>query len=212
MNQKAKPSLWLLTIPVLVLLVAFVFAVPMMTSSFTEISDLETQVMGTEFEVEAQAEDQFNVYLEIDFDEFVDSITVEGEIVRVIVEDNDGNRDVYFFELFYYGTNEASYEVNEPFGSSTIGNLTLVFVYEFETSGTYGVLAESEDAFQTEFSVNQINAIGMIAGIFGGIMVIFLGGIIAIIITAVIFILRYKNKQKLIQSASQRPFPENPFE
>lgn len=212
MNQKLKPSLWYLIIPIVLLIGTFYAGVRVMSSSFVDLESMETQNLGTEFEIESEAMEQFNVYLELDYDQYVDSISVNNEFVTVLVEDSDNRTEEYQFEVMYLGTDEVYYDVYEPFGSSTIGELSLLFYFEFDTAGSYRITASSDDVSSAEFSINQMNIMGTMSGIFGGVALLLLGGILAIIVTVVIFVLRHMNKKKIANTPAKRPLPENPFE
>jgi len=211
MNLKMKPSLFYLAIPIILFIFAVTVAAPLIIEPFKEIANMETEFLGNEFEFDAEVEDQFNVFLELEQGQYVDSIFVEEEITRVIVKDQDDDTDVYLFQLNYYGMGEVNYDVYETDGIVTINDLTLIFIYEFESTGSYGILPESGHALQTDFSVNQLDVAGLFGAIFGGFAIAAMGGIVSTVILVVIFVKRNNHRKRVLSTQQQVQVLDNPF-
>jgi energy-converting hydrogenase Eha subunit E len=197
-KQKIKPSLGLLAIPIFLFILAISVSVYLMIDPIQEMMDIETQNLGTETIFQAYDDfEQYQVFLELDSDESFYSVSTSNGNITVQTKDSDGNYATYEFQLKYYGSLQTVYyEVFEPTGTTTINNLTLVFIIELEFDGRYGI--DSNSIGETrEFAVNQTDVVSLLSGIFIAVGVGLVIGFVAVVALVIILIMRSSYKKKI---------------
>lgn len=195
MNQKIKPSLMALLIPAVLFIAAISVASIMIMKPIEALQNIETKAIGETFNFDAVADEHHLVYIEIDQDADIDSITVD-EATTTVVIDVDGVKTNYYFEVTYFGTGDAAYEVFDYPADTIMNELRLVFSYTFSEEGSYSVLGTSDAS--TEYSVNQLAFEDLFTGILGGILTGAGIGFAGVLSLVIILVMRSKSKRALV--------------